>query len=136
MDPVVAQRKLLAALQAFFSHQAEFEEYGWRLEPPIIYIWMHPRGKPDSQYLLRITFENFPDEAPSYVPVNSETRQPRGDAWPSMSAYKPDWPGFCLNGTREFYKQGHPDRQSQWSPETFPVARVLQEIQVELNKCG
>lgn len=134
MDPVLLRKKLLKVLCALFSNEAAFEEYGWILLPPEIYIQMNPRGKPESKSLVRITFEGFPEQAPSYILVNPQTKAVESHiAWPT-SAYKPDWPGFCLNGTREFYTKGHPDRTPQWSPEGFPVAAVLQEIQVELNR--
>jgi hypothetical protein len=136
MDPILVRKKLLKTLQALFSNEAAFEEYGWELLPPEIYIRMHPQGKPDQKYVVRITFDGFPDEAPSYVFVNPQTKALDGQGCPSMSAYKQDWPGFCLNGTKEFYNRGHSDRRPQWAPEKYPIASVLQEIQVELNKCG
>jgi hypothetical protein len=136
MDPIVARKKLLRALQALFSNEAAFEEYDWELVSPEIYVQMHPRGKLDQKYVVRITFEAFPDEAASYVCVNSQTKALDGQGCPPISAYKADWPGFCLNGTKEFYKKGHPERTPQWTPEKYPIALVLQEIQVELNKCG
>ena len=135
MDQALARRKLLRALQCLFGCTSAFEEYDWHLQPVQLFVSMYLRDKPDAAFLLRIAFDGFPDKAPSYLFVNPQTKKVELGSWPTGAAFKKKWPGICLKGTREFYDQGHPDRRGEWSPETYPVASVLQEIQVELNKC-
>ena len=135
MDQALARRKLLRALHHLFGCTPAFEEYDWQLQPVQLFLSMHPRDKPEEAFLLRITFDSFPDTAPSYLFVNPQTKKVDPDSWPTGRAFKKDWPGICLKGTREFYAVGHPERRGEWSLETDTVASVLQEIQVELNKC-
>ena len=135
MDQALARRKLLSALQGLFGCTSTFECYDWHLQPVQLFLSMYLRSNPDKAFLLWITFDSFPDKAPSYLFVNPQTKKVEPESWPTGTAFKKDWPGICLKGTREFYDRGHPERRGEWSVEAYPVASVLQEIQVELNKC-
>lgn len=105
--------------------------FGWEISVDGLsaYVHMRPRRKPDTTYLLRASFEDFPRHAPSCVFVDVASRQPDDDAWPPKTRHGASPPGICTPGTREFHNHYHAnDRQYPWSPDRYPFLQTLTEI--------
>ena len=111
------------------------EGFGWTIEKNglRVFIEMRHRRKPDQIFLNKITFEDYPRRAPSYVFVDRETKNPGG--WPPKVKHGSEPPGICTPGTRECIENYHQnDRKYQWDPQKYPVRKVLMEIQKLLEQ--
>jgi hypothetical protein len=130
------QVKLQEAYEALIANQAAIREYSWEIsrDGVNIYVTMRPRKQPHRQFTVRIQCDDFPVRAPSYQFVSPKTLVPDPSHMPKAPGFMPHWPGVCINGTREFYEKGHPERRNDWSFTKYPFATVLQEMQVLIDQ--
>lgn len=103
-------------------------QMGWSLEVQDLdlFVTMHRRDQPGTQYLLRVNFADYPRVAPSYRFVDGATRQEKDASYPGDVRHSSG--GICVQGTRECHEQIH--RQDQpWDPDRYPVIDTLDRIQ-------
>ena len=135
MDPEYHQKAFQKAVSSIKSSM-HLKKYNWEIEVigDDIYLKMMLKGNFEKSYILRVRCDNYPQEIPSFLFVNPITKEEDLSFWPNGNAFKKEWPGICINGTREFYQPGkHSERRDRWSPEKYPILQVLQEIQVLLK---
>lgn len=109
--------------------------YGWKLKDDglFLHVEMGHRRKSSPVYLLQISFDDYPQRAPSYVFVDIGSLEP--GSWPPNVQHSAQPPGICTPGTREcieIYHKG--EAQYQWDPQKYPVRLVLMEIQRMLER--
>lgn len=105
------------------------EVLGWvfEIDGLAVFISIRPRTAPEKEYLLRITFEDFPRRCPSFLFVNSGSKQPGN--WPPNIQHGSG--GICIPGTREFHEQIHQnDQQYPYDPDTYSLLETLHRIQL------
>ncbi len=105
---------------------------GWQMEIDNLtaYIQLQPRKQRGRSFLLRASFEEYPQRAPSCVFVNQQSRSADDGAWPPDVRHGTQPPGICTPGTREFHEHYHlADRQYPWNPERYRFLQTLMEIQ-------
>lgn len=105
---------------------------GWTFEVDAaqVYVELKHRRKPESVYLLRISFEDFPRRAPSYLFVDRESKNLTPAAWPPNVKHEEAFPGICTPGTREFHERYHlNDAQYPWDPDRYTFTDTLHRIQ-------
>jgi len=113
------------------------EAYGWEfdLQGLVVLVTMRPRRRPDNAYLMRVSFDDFPRRAPSYVFVDRQTQDLTAEAWPPDVKHGDPLPGICTPGTREFHEKYHKnDAQYPWDPEKWGLLDTLQRIQALMEK--
>jgi hypothetical protein len=93
-------------------------------------VTLKHRRKPECTHVLRVTFEEFPRRAPSYVFVDPKTKEITAGAWPPNVKYDGNPPGICTPGTREFHENYHAnDAQYSWDPARYTFTDTLLRIQ-------
>jgi len=111
--------------------------YGWEfdvhLDNFLAYVKMSPRSKKETKYLLRISFDDYPQQAPSYVFVDLETKAEEEKAWPPKIKHSEPPSGICIPGTREFYKNIHKTGYD-WDYSKQTLFRTLQNIQILIDR--
>jgi hypothetical protein len=130
MDTVTTTA-MMAEEMGRVRNSALFRAFGWEIdvEALVAYVRMRPRKKKDRLFLLRITFDEFPRRAPSFVFVDCQSRQLTQAAWPPDVQHSSNPPGICTPGTREFHENYHRnDAQYPWSADRFTVLQTLTEI--------
>lgn len=108
------------------------EACSWEIEQQDLaaFVLLRPRRDHNQSFLLLVEFDDLPRRAPSYVFVDSESRQECASVWPPGLRQDDNPPGICTPGTREFHEHYHVnDRQYPWSLELYPVLQTLAEIQ-------
>ena len=111
------------------------EAFQWKIQKDgiAVFVEMCHRRKPDRSYVLRVSFEDYPKRALSYVFVNIDTKIP--GRWPPNVKHGSDPPGICTPGTRECIEHYHKgDAKYQWDPNKYTLRYVLMEIQKMLEK--
>lgn len=112
---------------------------GWEIEicldEFLVYVSMSPRKSKDKKYLLRINFDDYPQQAPSYVFVDRDTRQEKQEVWPQGIRHQGPPPGICTPGTREFHKHLHANEPAyQWDASKYKVVNTLMQIQILMDR--
>ena len=105
--------------------------FGWDIDVDGLatYVWLRPRKRKDLAFLLRATFEDFPNRAPSCIFVDEQTRSMDDGAWPRGVRHGGEPPGICTLGTREFHEHYHAnERQYAWEPDRYTFIQTLAEI--------
>lgn len=94
------------------------DAYGWDLEVDDLELTITmPSPKNDNEYTLVVTFDDFPQQPPSYL---------FDEDWPNCPDIKEDR-GVCIVGTREFYNEfGHGDRDFNHQEHT--LKKTVQRI--------
>lgn len=94
------------------------DAYGWDLSVDGLQLTIDmPSPKNDNEYTLVVTFDDFPQQPPSYL---------FDDDWPNCPDIKEDR-GICIVGTREFYNEfGHGDRD--FSHQEHTLKKTVQRI--------
>lgn len=126
-DPELSAIKLRKAYDQLMSHPV-VKTYAWEISPldgEEFDVGLRHSVRREEVYLVRIRCDGFP-QPPSYVFVDPHSKQV---VHPQVRGYQRGWPGLCINGTREFYEKGHPERRNRWTYARYPFARVLGEIQ-------
>jgi hypothetical protein len=107
--------------------------HGWDFDVDglTVYIKMRRATDPAKEYVLRLTFDDFPKRAPSYKFVDPKTRKPNDDAWPPGTRHEADGTGgICTPGTREFHEIIHKgDAQYPWDADRYSVLGALHMTQ-------
>ena len=109
--------------------------FGWTFEihDLMVYVILRPQQRRERAYLLRVIFEDFPARAPSYVFVDSDTKQITPGAWPPNVKHGSD--AICTPGTREFHENLHRnDAQYPWDSNKYTFLKTLREIQKIMDK--
>ena len=130
MDQQTIDAKMVAQLEAA-KRSAMTKVFAWEYETLglVTYVAVRHRRHPERRYLLRVSFDDFPRRAPSYVFVDSTTREPKDDAWPAGVKHPNPPLGICTPGTREFHENYHlGDAQYPWSEERYSFLDTLQRI--------
>jgi len=92
---------------------------GWELdvEDMDVFIDLPVNGK---EYRLKVNFDNYPQQAPSY--------QFEGE-WPDQARGIRQDKGICIDGTRECYTNyNHDEREDDWDPEVYDLPSMVQKI--------
>ncbi len=128
MDVETVQVKMMAQVnEARQRKMAEVFAWVFEVDGFIAYTTLQPRGRAEPKYLLRVSFDDFPRRAPSYLFVDRETRQVTDAAWPPNVRHGSN--GICTPGTREFHETLHcNDAQWPWDPDRFSFLDTLQRI--------
>ena len=136
MDPETVTAKMREQVdQAQAS--AMYRAFGWQFEIDDlrVYITVTHRRAPHLSYLLRVSFEDFPQQAPSYVFVDQKTKEMTENAWPCGVKLNDSLPGICTPGTREFHSKYHrTDAQYPWDPGRYPFLDTLSRIHQLMEK--
>jgi len=73
-----------------------------------------------TEYSLKVNFDNFPQQAPSY--------QFDGE-WPNHVRGIDSNKGICIDGTRECYTNyNHNERADDWDPEKYDLPSMVHKI--------
>ncbi len=105
--------------------------FGWAFETDdlVVFVTLRHRRQPERVYLLRVSFDDFPKRAPSYLFVDSGTKQMKPEAWPPDVGHGNPPTGICTPGTREFHEQLHRnDAQYVWDAEKYTFLTTLEMI--------
>lgn len=109
------------------SNVAEILGWKFEIDDLTVFVTIRPRTNPDKEYLLRVTFEDFPRRCPSFLFVDQGSRQPGN--WPPDVRHGSG--GICIPGTREFYEQIHQnDQEYPYRSESYSLLEVLHGIQL------
>lgn len=130
MDQQTIEAKMATQLQEA-QRSAMTKVFAWEYEVSglVTYIRMRPRKHLDRSYLLRVSFDDYPQRAPSYVFVDATSRQLSDGAWPPGVKHSDPLPGICTPGTREFHEKYHAgDAQYPWSEQRYSFLDTLQRI--------
>ena len=130
MDAETVRAKMMDQLDQA-RHSAMAHAFGWifEIQDLAVYVTMRHRRQPDCIYLLRVTFDDFPLRAPSYVFVDRNTKQISPEAWPPNVKHSDNPPSICTPGTREFHEHLHQnDAQHRWDSDRYTVLSTLCEI--------
>ena len=137
MDLETVRAKMMAHVEQARA-SALARAFGWKLDVTTdltCYVGMRHRRRPEFIFLLRVTFEEFPRRAPSYVFVDCTTLQMSPGAWPPGVKHNDNPPGICTLGTRECHEVYHPhDAQYRWDSERHTFLSTLCEIQRLMEK--
>ncbi len=110
---------------------------GWGLDHQdlILFVGIRSRQRKDRSFLLRVSFDDLPRRAPSYVFVNPSTKQHDDAGWPPNVRHGRAPPGICTPGTRECCEHYHVnDPQYQWRYTDDALLCTLLEIQKMVEK--
>lgn len=138
MDPEISKAKLRKEVEALLALQATVSHHRWEIviDGLIVYVTIYPRNMPKKKYLARFIYDDFPQRAPAFTFVDPETRREGKEFWPKHGAFNNALnrqpPQLCIPGVREFHEILH--REHPWSPECYPLVKVLESIQAELTK--
>ena len=130
MDTETSQAKMLEQV-CVAKKSAMARELGWVFESSglRLYLMLRPRKRKNLSFLLRATFDDFPQRAPSYVFVENGSKEMTGAAWPPDVRHGADPPGICTPGTREFHENYHVnDQQYPWDSLEFYVLGTIKRI--------
>lgn len=130
MDLETVRVKMTAQIDQT-RHSAMAAAFGWifEIEDLTVYVTLRHRRRSESVYLLRVSFDDFPKRAPSYVFVDRNTRQITQEGWPPGMKHSDNPPKICTPGTREFHEHLHQnDSQYPWDPERYTFLSTLSEI--------
>jgi hypothetical protein len=130
MDVDTVRAKMMAQVaSARESAMAAVFAWTFEIEDLILYVTMRHRRKPDSIYLLRVAFDDFPRRAPSYIFVDRHSKDKTSEAWPPKVKQSNNPAGICTPGTREFHENYHRnDAAYPWDSERYTVLSTLCEI--------
>lgn len=130
MDTETVETKMMEQVEmARRSGIARALHWGLDVADLVAYVTMQPRHHPEQTFLLRVSFDEFPRRAPSYVFVGRETKQVIDAAWPPGVRHGASPTGICTPGTREFHEHFHANDQGYpWDAERYTVLDTLHRI--------
>lgn len=112
------------------SGMAKAMHWEFEVDKLDVFITFRHRQKPERNFLLRASFDDFPRRPPSCVFVDPHSRTLTDAAWPPNVKHGGQPPGICTPGTREFHEHYHKrDAQYAWSAERYPLLDTLERIQ-------
>lgn len=131
MDAKTVRSKMMEQVEQA-QNSAMKEVYGWEfeIEEITVYTTMRHRRKKEYIFLMKTTFEDFPRRAPSYIFVDSTTKEMTEQAWPpGVKTGKNNEIGICALGTRECHEIWHPNESKyEWNFEELTFLDTLQRI--------
>ena len=136
MDQATSSAKMAVEIDRVRSSHL-MAVFGWNIAVDELdaFVKMATRKRPEKEFLLRINFEDFPRQAPSYVFVDPKTRAPKADAWPPGVKHGATPDGICIAGTRECHSHYHRnDAQYAWDASERTVLSTLTEIHRLMEK--
>lgn len=92
---------------------------GWEVEVDgmDVFIELPVNG---TEYTLKVNFDNYPQQPPSY--------QFEGE-WPNQARGISQDKGICIDGTRECYTDyNHDEREDNWDPEIYDLPSMVHKI--------
>lgn len=130
MDLETVRAKMASQVgRASKSAMARIFAWTFEMEDLVAYVILRHRRRPEQAFLLRVSFDDFPRRAPSYVFVDRQIRQITGACWPPGVKHDDALPGICTPGTREFHEKYHlNDAQHPWDAERFSFLDTLMRI--------
>lgn len=94
-------------------------QHGWDLDVGGMNLFVDMRVN-GSEYRLKVNFDNYPQQAPSYQFVGE---------WPDHARGIRQDKGICIDGTRECYTNyNHDEREDGWDPEVYDLPSMVQKI--------
>lgn len=119
MDDKVSKKKMDSQIEELKNSSLP-DEYGWELKKDGLNLFVDiPSPKNGKQFTLKVNFEDFPQQPPSYLFV---------DGWPEATDIRED-KGICILGTREFFTEfGHEDREDSWDFKQHTLVNTLHKI--------
>jgi len=139
LDPQLSKEKFEEEYQRLLNQSALIAEHDWKISRDNcdIFVLMHPKTNSDRKFLIRHRCDDYPQKAPSLQFVNPATKETGLQYWPDrgapfIAAVSRNPIALCMPGNREFFETLH--REWQWDPAKFPFAKILQDVQVELDK--
>lgn len=145
MDP--RQREQTLNEYAYLQNNERLARlYGWRIqvidsETRIdLYVNMGCRTT-EERFLLRVRSSEYPDRPPSCQFVDQNGQEAEGGVyWPhdSRNVFRrgDTPPTICLPGNLEYHDQSRFPGHVVWNPSLYPIRKMVQDIQVALNRFG
>jgi hypothetical protein len=130
MDLDTVRAKMMAQVNRA-ANSAMARAFGWsfEIEDLALYALLRHRRRSEHTYLLRVSFEEFPRRAPSYVFVDRQNKEVTDAAWPPGVKHGDPLPGICTPGTRECHEKYHAnDAQYAWDAERYTFLDTLLRI--------
>ena len=108
MDEATVKAKIAAEIDRVLCSKLPVA-FGWTIDINELdaFVTMSPRGKSEQDYLLKVNFDDFPRQAPSFIFVDVQTRSPCLEAWPLGVKHGGQPDGICVAGTRECHSHYH-----------------------------
>ena len=136
MDKETVRTKMVAELDLARSSRLA-DAFGWTFEVDQldVFVKMSPRRKRDQACMLKVNFDDFPRQAPSYVFVDLETRTTTVQAWPPGIKHGSQPDGICVAGTRECHAHYHKnDAKYAWEATKWQFLSTLHDIHRLMEK--
>ncbi|MDE0334462.1 MAG: hypothetical protein OXI64_05840 [Defluviicoccus sp.] len=136
MDEATVKAKMAAALECVQRSRLA-EAFGWAIDVSGLdaFVSMSPRKHRERAYLLKVNFDDFPRQPPSFVFVDAETRSISSEAWPPKVKHGQQPDGICVAGTRECHAHYHKNEaQYVWDPKKWSLLYTLAEINRLMEK--
>ena len=112
--------------------------HGWefQLGDLELLVFINPKAQPEVRFLAQLSYEDYPQKAPSLAFVNPDTKEPGREFWPQKgkafaAAVSRNPPQLCIEGVREYHEQLHSG--AQFIPEVHTLAKLLDSMQAELD---
>lgn len=143
MDPKLSKHYFGEQVAKLQLLKGMIEHHGWMIsvEGFDIYVYMHPNRHPEKIFLARLRCDDYPRRAPSFQFLDISTRQEGAQHWPQGTPFQAaigrnqSSPQLCIPGIREFHEGCHAtDSSRPWLPEKYPFTKILQDVQVELDR--
>lgn len=143
LDPELSKHYFNQQFSRLQSLKGVKEHHGWviNVEGFDIFVTMHPKKHPEKNFLARLRCGEYPKRAPSFQFVGLVTKQEGAQYWPNVGPFQAaigrsqSHPQLCIPGIREFHEGCHAsDSSHPWSYEKYPLARILEAVQAELDK--
>jgi len=143
VDPELSKHYFDQEVSRLQSLKGLIEHHGWVIEVEgfDIYIFMYPKRYAEKKFLARLRCNEYPKRAPSFQFVNPSTKQegapywPQGDTFSAAIGRSQSLPQLCIPGIREFHEGCHgSDSSKPWSPEKYSFAKILEDVQAELDR--
>ena len=128
MDLETIRAKMLAQVDEARA-SAMGRTFSWRFEVVglSVYVTLRRRADANREYVLRAHRDDFPQRAPSYVFVETVTKEDVESAWPPGVAHSRS--KICTPGTREFHEDLHKtDAQHPWDPTKYTFLNTVRMI--------
>lgn len=99
MDTEVSHTKMAIQIQQA-TKSAMSRSFGWQFEVDdlVVYVVIRHRRQAERNYLLKVSFDDFPRRAPSYLFMDFQSKQMTDAAWPPNVRHGAEPPGYLYAG--------------------------------------